>query len=373
MRGVYKRKGSKNYQMDFTRKNGERVRRSSGTTNRAKAQQLHDKLKSESWDIDHIGKKRDYSWKEAVIRYKKDKQNIKSQEYLTQNIKHLHKFLSDVNLSDINTDMINNIKYSRQSDTYQRQVNGEKYPITSTTANETLKFLKAVLTRAKEKWHWIDNVPPFDFIEVRKDEQASFNWLTHDEAKQVLNELPPHLEAMMRFSLATGLRESNVTRLTWKKVMLDKKIAYVDAIESKNNKPIRIPLNEDAMEVLLKQKNNHEKYVFTYNGTPIKKANTKSWRKSLDRAGIRPFFPSPSDGVSMNKKYPTREIGFYTYLDFRWHDLRHTWASWHVQSGTSLMQLQLLGGWRTYEMVLKYAHLSDSHVDLCANNISIEK
>lgn len=39
-------------------------------------------------------------------------------------------------------------------------------------------------------------------------------------------------------------------------------------------------------------------------------------------------------------------------LDFRWHDLRHTWASWHVQNGTSLQELMELGGWASFEMVL---------------------
>ena len=56
--------------------------------------------------------------------------------------------------------------------------------------------------------------------------------------------------------------------------------------------------------------------------------------------------------------------------NFRWHDLRHTWASWHVQSGTSLQELQQLGGWSDYEMVLRYAHLSSDHLRLAAERIT---
>ena len=48
--------------------------------------------------------------------------------------------------------------------------------------------------------------------------------------------------------------------------------------------------------------------------------------------------------------------------DFRWHDLRHTWASWHVQRGTPLQVLREPGGWETLEMVQRYAHLSADHL-----------
>ena len=48
--------------------------------------------------------------------------------------------------------------------------------------------------------------------------------------------------------------------------------------------------------------------------------------------------------------------------DFRWHDLRHCWASWHVQNGTPLFALQELGGWESPEMVRRYAHLSACHL-----------
>ena len=48
--------------------------------------------------------------------------------------------------------------------------------------------------------------------------------------------------------------------------------------------------------------------------------------------------------------------------DFRWHDLRHCWASWHIQNGTPLFALQELGGWQSPEMVRRYAHLAADHL-----------
>ena len=55
--------------------------------------------------------------------------------------------------------------------------------------------------------------------------------------------------------------------------------------------------------------------------------------------------------------------------DFRFHDLRHTWASWHVTNGTSLQELMELGGWKSYEMVLRYAHLAPDHLSHAAARI----
>lgn len=72
------------------------------------------------------------------------------------------------------------------------------------------------------------------------------------------------------------------------------------------------------------------------------KTHTKVFKAALKRAGI---------------------------ANFRWHDLRHTWASWHVQNGTPLATLQQLGGWKTLEMVMRYAHLGASHLAEFTDNL----
>jgi hypothetical protein len=75
--------------------------------------------------------------------------------------------------------------------------------------------------------------------------------------------------------------------------------------------------------------------------SPTGKISSAAWRKACIRAGV-----------------PT----------LRFHDLRHTWASWHVQAGTPLPVLQELGGWASYSMVLRYSHLGRSHVAAWAGN-----
>ena len=54
--------------------------------------------------------------------------------------------------------------------------------------------------------------------------------------------------------------------------------------------------------------------------------------------------------------------------NFRWHDLRHTWASWHAQNGTPLHVLQELGGWESPLMIRRYAHFATEHLAAYVNN-----
>ena len=56
--------------------------------------------------------------------------------------------------------------------------------------------------------------------------------------------------------------------------------------------------------------------------------------------------------------------------DFRFHDLRHTWASWLIQSGVPLSVLQEMGGWESIEMVRRYAHLAPNHLTEDVPNMS---
>jgi integrase len=216
----------------------------------------------------------------------------------------------------------------------------EKTGVKPSTVNRVLELVRAILNKAEQEWKWLNTVPNF---RMRKYENKRLRWLTKKEAKQLLEELPPHLKDMAAFSLVTGLRQSNVTKLQWSEVDLMRKHVLIHPDQSKTKKAIPVPLNDEALEILVKQKGKHLRYVFTYQGRPVRRANNHAWQKALKRAGIN---------------------------NFRWHDLRHTWASWHVQNGTSLHELQQLGGWSDYDTVLRYAHLSSDHLQKAAARVS---
>ena len=98
---------------------------------------------------------------------------------------------------------------------------------------------------------------------------------------------------------------------------------------TKNGTPRGVPLNQDAIDVLESLKGNHPRFCFTYKGKPINRSHSnKAWYTALKRAGLE---------------------------EFRFHDLRHTWASWHRQAGTSCDELKDLGGWKSRIMVDRYA------------------
>jgi len=163
-------------------------------------------------------------------------------------------------------------------------------------------------------------------------------WLSVEEWKRLQKKLlkeSPLLEQAARFTLATGLRENNVLELTWDQVDLKRRTAFLHADQVKNREALGIPLNDDALAVLAERQGVDKHWVFGNPDYPLTKASNKAWYEALRKAKL---------------------------VGFRWHDLRHSWASWAVMSGVRLEELQRLGGWKTYSMVTRYAHLSTEHL-----------
>ena len=213
----------------------------------------------------------------------------------------------------------------------------KKVETSASTANHYMALIRSML-RACVDWGWLDFAP---VLRAYKTAVQRTSWLTPEQAGRLLEELPEHLRAMAAFSLATGLRRSNVTHLEWSQVDLKRKLAWIHPDQAKARKAITVPLDDTAVNIIRAQIGKHHTFVFTYEGNPVTQVNTKAWKKALKRAGIE---------------------------GFRWHDLRHTWASWHIQAGTPLHTLQDLGGWHSPVMVRRYAHLSSEHLAQYAHN-----
>jgi integrase len=212
--------------------------------------------------------------------------------------------------------------------------------VSNATVNRTMEVVRAILRKAANEWDWLDRAPA---VRMLPEPKRRIRWLTHEEAQRLIAELPEHLAEMVRFSLATGLRKANVTGLEWSQVDLQRRIAWIHADQAKARKATGIPLNAEARLVLRRQVGKNPQFVFTHRGKPVRNVNTKAWKAALGRAGIE---------------------------NFRWHDLRHAWASWHIQAGTPINALQELGGWESADMVRRYAHLAPDHLAEFAERLS---
>ncbi|HBD7398669.1 TPA: site-specific integrase [Legionella pneumophila] len=307
---------------------GKRIRKSTGTEIKQEAQHFHDQMKHGLWLEKQVKSIPNKTWMDAVVRWLDESKHKRSLATDKIHFAWLDQHLRNKKLSDIDRDLIEAVAKKK-----------EKTNVSLTTVNRILELIRAILNRAQKEWGWLESIPA---IRMRKVENKRIRWLTKQEANCLLKELPEHLKDMAAFTLATGLRESNVTQLKWNEINLTKKHALIHADESKSKRDIPVPLNKQAIAILDAQQGKHPVYVFTYQGKPVTRCNNHAWRKALDRARIE---------------------------NFRWHDLRHTWASWHVQNGTPLHELQQLGGWSNYEMVLRYAHLSSEHLQNAAERI----
>lgn len=312
----------------FTAPNGREIRETAATADRRQAQEYHDRRKADCWRIAQLGERPRHTWQEAVVRWLEEHPERKSLRNVTTPLRQIHPLLGDRLLADIRSEPL-------QEWVRQRRQAGAK----NSTINTGLSAIRAIL-RAAYRWEWIDRVPPIPLLPVA---QRRIRWITRDEADRLIAELPPHLAALCRFSLETGLRETNACRLEWNQTDLERRQCWIHPDQAKEGKSIAIPLNAGAMIVLREQQGQHPRFVFTYQGAPVNRANTPTFRSALKRAGIE---------------------------NFRWHDLRHTWASWHVQAGTPLATLKDLGGWATLDMVLRYAHLDAGHLAEYAERIS---
>lgn len=315
---LYKR--SKTWWVDVAAPNGQRIRKSTGIENKEAAKEYHDRLKAELWRMAKLGERPEYRGDDAVVKWLKGKDHKASIDKDKEIFRWLDRYLRGVKLTDINRQRLDEIAEAKKIET------------SKATTNRYMGHIRAVLRCAAHDWDWLDKIPKVPMYPCKG---KRIRWLSRKEASRLLSYLPDHQAAMARFALATGLRQRNICRMEWSQVNLQNKVAWIHPDQAKAKKAIGVGLNKDAVEVLREQIGKHDRFVFTYKGKPVWQVNTKAWRKAVAKAGI---------------------------TDFRWHDLRHTWATWHAQEGTPLNVLQEMCGWGSQEMVQRYAHFSAEHL-----------
>ncbi|QXO63111.1 tyrosine-type recombinase/integrase [Morganella morganii] len=345
---------------DFVSPSGKRIRRSLETSDKRQAQELHDQLKAEAWRVEKMGDYPSVTFDDACLRWLQEKEHKKSLDDDKTKIEYFLEFFSGKLLSSITeTDILKatsgmiNRKYKEvwEIKAASAKKKGTKIapykpkPATQATKDRYLAFLRSLFRAAVNDWKWIGKSPT---IKVRQKKEIRVRWLTKEEATTLIQCMPDVMKPVVMFALATGLRRSNILNLEWTQIDLQRKVAWIHPEDTKGGKAIGVALNETACRVLRMQIGKHQQYVFVHteawhraDGSPTEKVrkmrvdDNTAWNTGLRRAGI---------------------------TNFRFHDLRHTWASWLVQAGVPLTALQEMGGWESIEMVQRYAHLAPNHL-----------
>ena len=189
-----------------------------------------------------------------------------------------------------------------------------------------------------------------------KENNERVRFLNKAEIQSLLKHSPGYLRNIISCAINTGMRRGEILSLKWNQIKGD----FIYLRRTKTKEKREIPIN-DEMVILFKRikseqspkgknvvgldgkpidgQNRLSEYVFTYKGVAVKNIK-KSFKTALKNAGIN---------------------------DFRFHDLRHTFASQVIMRGGDLKDVQELLGHKSMSMTLRYSHLSQEHKKIAVN------
>lgn len=325
-------KRGKNYWIDISAPDGTRIRRSTGTEEKAKAQEYHDKIKHELWDASRLEKKQEHLFEEIVLLAMKDAEDQSLYDTKKGYARYWLSVFKGRSITGIKGDEI-----ARMMPTHSQHKSRKKL------ANGTVNRYRAFIIRAFSlalKHGWVENRP---YVPELREPKVRVRWIRKWQARELIDSLNTDImRKISSFALLTGARRGEILSLTWENIDMENRNAIVTAENAKSGRARPLPLNDEAI-LILRECDMSCEFVFTANGERLTDIDRKDFAQATIKSGIS---------------------------DFRFHDLRHTWASWHVQNGTPLMMLKEMGGWETLEMVKKYAHLGAEHLNKFVGSVT---
>ena len=246
-----------------------------------------------------------------------------------------------------------------------------KAGIAPATLNREVAALRTVLSKATD-WGYLEQPPlPRGKVKpLRSDATSKVRFLSSDEEKRLREALnnredrlreerasgndwrknrdyrilptlwdftfADHLKPMVILALNTGLRRGELFSLTWANVNLQNKMLTVEGRTAKSGKTRHVPLNPEALKVLTRWRTQSSSEDLVFCGKQGKRFSNvqTSWENLLQQAAI---------------------------TNFRWHDMRHDFASKLVMRGVDLNTVRELLGHADIKMTLRYAHLAPEH------------
>jgi integrase len=212
-------------------------------------------------------------------------------------------------------------------------------PRSGPTVNRYLAVLTHALNKACKEWEWITHNPALA-VSKFKESKARDRFLSDEERKRLLAECErstnPYLKTIVIIAISTGMRRDEIRYLKWPDVQLGHKRVILR--DTKNNQTRSVPLHGpalDAIRALNDTRPPHRQYVFPSPNTDTPIDFRNAWRVARKNANLE---------------------------DVRFHDLRHTAASYLAMNGATATDIAAILGHRTIAMAQRYSHLSETHV-----------
>ncbi len=253
----------------------------------------------------------------------------KSGQVQIQQLRRWKEQLGDLRLSELSPDRILAARHEIAKAS-ERTSNG--------TINRYQAALSHVLAVAEKTYGWIE-INPIRRVPKLKEPQGRVRYLSDEEREALLTACAessnPFLLPIVLIALTTGMRRGEIEGLTWGDI--DWKEDRILIEETKSGQRRSAPLLPFAKEALAEiRPENPDPKSLAFPGRSGRRPIEikKAWYAALRQAGIE---------------------------DFRFHDLRHTAASYLAMDGASVPEIAAVLGHQSHQMAARYAHLSDGH------------
>jgi len=318
---VYQRKSV--WYIDYSF-NGRRVRKNVGTSKKMAELALKNiEVKIAKGEFLGVIEEKQATFDELCVEYLKfSKVNKRPQVFRRDKIiaNNLLKVFSGKKIKHISVHDLEKYKLQRKNE------------VSASTVNRELTCMNHMQNKAVE-WGLLD-FNRLRIVRRFKEPPGRLRYLTDSEIGKLLKSCANHIKSIVMVALNTGMRKGEILNLRWSNIDMKNRIIMIR--KTKNNEMRMIPINNTLyyeLKTIGAQSNGQ--YVFTnQNGKPYGDVKT-GFNAALRRAGIK---------------------------DFRFHDLRHTFASRLVMAGVDIRTVQELMGHKDIKMTMRYSHLSDAHL-----------
>jgi len=314
-----------------------------------------------------------HTFKELRDNYLLWIQRQKSYEIKKGLVKLLYQEFGDIPLRHFNTRLI---------EAYQSKcISDGKAPA---TVNRRLATIKHMFTKAVE-WEMVEEeiLKKVRRVKLLPENNRRLRYLSRVECQALADACAPHLRPIVVTALNTGMRKEEILSLEWEK-NIDLKHGFILLERTKNGDRREIPINSTLRETLQGLvRHIKSPYVFTDGAGNRFKDIKKSFATAIKEATVDRCTECNFEGQKGEEKKPgqcpecgAKMVRRKGIKDFRFHDLRHTFASHLVMSGVDITTVKELLGHKTLAMTLRYAHLAPAHkaraVEILDKNLGLK-